>query len=173
MLRTQICRPNAHVGSLTSTFGAGGEFPRAVGAFDFQRDMLDLGLLCCLYLPVADAGAAVGLCSSFYHLIYSPSLPTPPQIHTAKPPSSHTHTHKGILRKRLFSPLFLFFFFISVVTCRLSALHRHRNYSSELTGKKKKSLGSSSPNKVLKQCLHLHFILWGISALYCASKKEL
>lgn len=172
MLRTQICRPNAHVGSLMSTFGAGGEFPPSCRGFDFQRDMLDLGLLFCLYLPVADAGAAVGLCSSFYHLIYSPSLPTPLQIHTAKPPSSHTHTHTKAYSVKGFFPPFTFFF-ISVVTCRLSALHRHRNYSSELAGKKKKSLGSSSPNKVLKQCLHLHFILWRISALYCASKREL
>lgn len=84
---------------------------------------------------------------------------------------THTNTHtKAYSGKGFFS---FFFFLTGVVTCRLSALHRHRNYSSECTGKKKESLGSSSPNKVLKQCAHLHFILQGISALYCASKREL
>ena len=89
--------------------------------------MLDLGLVCCLYLLIADAGAAVCLCSSFYHLIYSPSLPTLYKSILQSLP------HKGELRKRLL-------FFTGVVTCRLSALHRHRNYSRELAGKKKRNL---------------------------------
>lgn len=110
--------------------------------------MLDLGLFCCLYLLIADAGAAVCPCSSFYHLIYSPSLPT---LHKSILQSLPAHTHT----KAYSGKGFVFF----PVTWRLSALHRHRNYSSELAGKKKKSLGSSFLNKVLKQCVHLHFIL--------------
>ena len=173
MLRTQICGPNAHVGSLTSTSGAGGEFPRAVGAL---ISSVTCWTWACFSVFISPLQMLVQLwaCVLVFTTLFT-ALACPPlykSILQSPPPHTHTHTHKGILRKRLFSP-FYFFFFISVVTCRLSALHRHRNYSSELAGKKKKSLGSSSPNKVLKQCLHLHFILWRISALYCASKREL
>lgn len=51
---------------------------------DFQRDILDLGLFCCLYLLIADVGATLCLCSTFYHLVYSPI-----------PPPRATDTHKG------------------------------------------------------------------------------
>lgn len=92
-----------------------------------------------------------------------------PPPYKSIPQSLPPHTHKGILRIGFFSPSSLralvpvgYLHCTDIVTAAVSSQER-----------KNKSLGSSSLNKVLKQCVHLHFTLWGISALYWASKKRL
>lgn len=163
---TYIYRPNAHAGSSMSKFRVSWEFQLSRCGFDFQRDMLDLGLLCCLYLLTADAGAAVCLCSSFYHLIYSPSLPTSyksilqSSLQTYSQTYTQRHTQDFFFLRALLPVGYLHC--TDIVTSAVSLQER-----------KKKSLGSFSLNKVPKQCVHLHFILCGIAALYSASKRKL
>lgn len=62
----------------------------------------------------------------FYQRLYS--FPSPLQIHTAKAPSSPSvrRWQEGL--------------FMGLGTCRLSALHRHCYYSTELAGKENRNL---------------------------------
>lgn len=128
--KTYIYSLKAHGRSFMSKFRAGWEFLQAAVALISSVTCWTRACSAVFISSLQMLVAAACLCSSFYHLIYGPGLPTPLQIHTAKPPSSHLQRHTQ-------DWLFLSFFFTCVGTCRLSALHRHCNCSSELEGKKK------------------------------------
>lgn len=164
--KTYIYSLKAHGRSFMSKFRAGWEFLQAAVALISSVTCWTRACSAVFISSLQMLVAAACLCSSFYHLIYGPGLPTPyKSILQSLPP----HTYKGILRIGFFSPSSLrvlvpvgYLHCTDIVTAAVSSKER-----------KNKSLGSSSLNKVLKQCVHLHFTLWGISALYWASKKRL